>query len=70
MFVAIDLHGTWVEMPQAYANTTDASLQWARLTTIHPAILNGDLRWAFLAIQLGALGLVGGCLLHAGRNRA
>lgn len=67
MFVAIDLHGTWVQMPGHYASTTDAALQWSRLTAIHPAILSGDLRWLFLATQLGALCLVVGGLLHAWR---
>jgi hypothetical protein len=65
LFVAIDLHGTWVQMPRYYASTTDAAFQWARLTTIHPAILSGDLRWLFLAMQLGALGLVVGGLVQA-----
>lgn len=69
LFVAIDLHGTWVQMPRAYAATTDAALQWSRLTAIHPAILSGDLRWLFLATQLGALGLVGGALVYAWRPR-
>ena len=63
LFVAIDLHGTWVQMPRFYASTTDAALQWSRLTAIHPAILSGDLRWLFLAMQLGALCLVVGGLL-------
>lgn len=70
LFVAIDLHGTWVQMPRHYASTTDAALQWSRLTAIHPAILSGDLRWLFLATQLGALCLVVGGLVHASRNRA
>lgn len=70
LFVAIDLHGTWVQMPRAYANTTDAALQWSRLTAIHPAVLSGDLRWLFLAAQLGALCLVVLGLVHAWRNRA
>jgi hypothetical protein len=69
LFVAIDLYGTWVQMPAAYASTTDATLQWARLTSIHPAILRGDLRWWFLATQLGALCLVVGGLVHASRHR-
>ena len=60
LFVAIELHGTWVEMPAAYANTTDTALQWRRLTPIHPAILSGRLRWWFLATQLGALCLAAG----------
>jgi hypothetical protein len=68
LFVAIDLHGTWIEMPRAYASTTDAALQWSRLTTIHPAILSGDLRWVFLTTQLGALVLVGGSLVYASRH--
>jgi hypothetical protein len=70
LFVAIDLHGTWVLMPTHYASTADAALQWSRLSAIHPAILSGDLRWLFLATQLGALGLVGGALVLASRNRA
>ena len=70
VFVAIDLHGTWVQMPVAYASTTDTALQWSRLTTIHPAILSGDLRWLFLAMQFGALCLVVGGLVHARRTRA
>lgn len=70
LFVAIDLHGTWVQMPKFYASTTDATLQWSRLTMIHPAFLSGDLRWLFLAVQLGALGLVVGGLVHASRRRA
>jgi hypothetical protein len=70
LFVAIDLHGTWVQMPRHYASTTDAALQWSRLTAIHPAILSADLRWLFLATQLGVLCLVVGGLVHAWRNRA
>jgi hypothetical protein len=69
LFVAIDLHGTWVQMPRSYASTSDAALQWSRLTAIHPAILSGDLRWWFLATQLGALCLVVGGLVYASRNR-
>jgi hypothetical protein len=65
LFVAIDLHGTWMEMPAAYANTTDRALQWRRLTAIHPAILSGRLRWWFLATQLGALGLAAGVTVIA-----
>jgi hypothetical protein len=68
LFVAIDLHGTWVQMPRSYASTTDAALQWSRLTTIHPAILSGDLRWLFLAMYLGALCLVVGALMYAWRD--
>ncbi len=67
LFVAIDLHGTWIQMPGHYASTTDAALQWSRLTTIHPAILSGDRRWLFLATQLGALCLAAGGLVHASR---
>lgn|SRR6185503_6152827 len=70
LFVAIDLDGTWVQMPKSYANTTDAALQWSRLASIHPAILSADMRWSFLAIQLGALCLVAGGLLYASRQRA
>jgi len=68
LFVAIDLHGTWVEMPRAYASTTDAALQWSRLASIHPAILSGDLRWLFLVTQLGALVLVVAGLVYASRS--
>jgi hypothetical protein len=70
LFVAIDLHGTWVQMPRFYASTTDTALQWSRLTMIHPAFLSGDLRWLFLAAQLGALCLVVGALVLASRHRA
>jgi hypothetical protein len=70
LFVAIDLHGTWVQMPRAYASTPDVALQWSRLTAIHPAILSGDFRWLFLATQLGALCLVVGVLVYACRIRA
>jgi hypothetical protein len=70
LFVAIDLQGTWVQMPRFYASTTDAALQWSRLTAIHPAILSGDLRYVFLATQLGALCLAVAGLVHAWRNRA
>ncbi len=68
LFVAIDLHGTWVQMPRFYASTTDAALQWSRLAAIHPAILSGGQRWLFLAIQLGALCLVVGALVYAWRS--
>jgi hypothetical protein len=68
LFVAIDLHGIWVVMPRAYAGTDDPALQWSRLTAIHPAILSGDLRWFFLAMQLGALCLVSVALAHAWRS--
>jgi len=70
LFVVIDLYGTWVQMPATYANTTDTALQWSRLTAIHPAILSGDLRWVFLALQLGALCMVGAALPHVSRHRA
>jgi hypothetical protein len=70
LFVAIDLHGTWVRMPAHYASTTDTALQWSRLTAIHPAMLRGDFRWWFLTAQLGALGLVAGGLVHVRRDRA
>ena len=69
LFVAIDLHGTWVQMPRYYASTADAVLQWSRLSEIHPAILGGGLRWLFLATQLGALFLVVGGLVNAWRSR-
>ena len=55
LFVAIDLHGTWVRMPEAYASTTNSALQWSRLSKIHPAFLSGDLRWWFLAAQIGSV---------------
>jgi hypothetical protein len=67
LFVAMDLHGTWVQMPSAYAATTDVALQWSRLTAIHPAILSGDLRWLFLTLQLGTLCLVLVCLAYTSR---
>jgi hypothetical protein len=69
LYIAIDLHGTWIQMPTAYASTTDVALQWARLTAIHPAILRGDLRWFFLAAQIGALCVVCGGLLYTRRRR-
>jgi hypothetical protein len=69
VYVAIELHGTWIQMPAAYASTSDAALQWARLTTIHPAILRGDFRWFFLAAHVGALCLVAGGLLYTRRRR-
>jgi hypothetical protein len=70
LFVAIELYGTWVQMPAAYANTTDPALQWRRLTTIHPAMLSGRLRWWFLATQFGALCLAAGGMVMAARARA
>jgi hypothetical protein len=69
LFVAIDLHGTWIQMPAFYASTTRAVIQWSRLSAIHPAILSGNLRWWFLATQLGALCLVGAALMYASRHR-
>jgi hypothetical protein len=69
LYIAIDLHGTWIQMPSAYATTDDVALQWARLTAIHPAILRGDFRWFFLAAQIGALCVVGGGLLYTRRRR-
>ena len=68
VFVAIDLHGTWIDMPRAYASTTDSALQWSRLTAIHPAIFSGDFRWVFLATQLSALVLVVGVLVYVSRH--
>jgi hypothetical protein len=68
LFVAIDLRGTWIEMPRAYANTTDVALQWSRLTAIHPAILSGDFRWVFLTTQLSALFLVVVGVVYASRH--
>ena len=70
VYVPIELYGTWVQMPAAYASTSDVALQWARLTTIHPAILRGDLRWFFLAMHVGALCAVGGGLLYTRRRGA
>jgi hypothetical protein len=58
LFVAIDLHGTWVRMPEAYTAIANTALQWSRLSKIHPAVLSGDLRWWFLAAQLASLCLV------------
>ena len=55
-------------MPGHYANTANAALQWSRLSAIHPAMLSGDLRWLFLALQLGALGLVAGALVRTWRR--
>jgi hypothetical protein len=69
LFIAIDLHGTLVQMPLLYTGTADAAAQWSRLTAIHPAALSGDLRWLFLALQLGALGLVFGTLVRASRHQ-
>jgi hypothetical protein len=68
-YIAIELHGTWIQMPTAYAGTTDVALQWARLTTIHPAILRGDFRWFFLAAHVGALCVVAVALLYIRRRR-
>jgi hypothetical protein len=68
LFVVMDLHGTWVQMPSAYAATTDAALQWSRLSAIHPGILSGDLRWLFLTLQLGALCLVVVSLIYTSRR--
>jgi len=70
LFVAIDLHGTWIQMPAFYTITTDTALQWTRLGALHPASLNGHLRWWFLASQLIPLGLVAGVLVRARRPRA
>jgi hypothetical protein len=70
LFVAIDLHGTWVQMPNAYASTTEATLKWARLTAIHPTLLRGELRWVYLAIHLAALSFVVGALAHRSRSRS
>ena len=70
LFVAIELHGTWVQMPRAYTGSVDAALQWSRLSSIHPAILSGDYRWWFLGAHLGALCLVLTALLFVSRKRA
>jgi hypothetical protein len=69
LFVAIDLHGTWIQMPAFYASSARAAIQWSRLSAIHPAILSGSLRWWFLAMQLGALCLAGAALVYASRHR-
>jgi hypothetical protein len=69
LYVVIELHGTWIQMPAAYASTTDVTLQWARLTTIHPAILRGDFRWVFLAAHVAALCVAAGALLYTVRRR-
>ena len=69
LYVGIDLHGTLVQMPAAYANTTDSALQWTRLTEMHPAILSADRRWIFLALQLATLGLAGAALVYARKTR-
>jgi hypothetical protein len=69
LFVVMDLHGTWVQMPSSYAATTDVALQWSRLTAIHPGILGGDLRWLFLTLHLGTLCLVIASLAYASRVR-
>ena len=70
LFVAIDLHGTWIQMPAFYASTARAAIQWSRLSTIHPAILSGALRWWFLGMQLAALGVVAAALVYARRRDA
>ena len=70
LFVVMDLYGTWVQMPTSYASTTDTALQWSRLTAIHPAMLSGDLRWVFLALELGALSMVVAALVYTSRHRA
>ena len=68
LFVAIELHGTWIQMPEFYTATSRAGLQWSRLTSMHPAMLSGAWRWWFLGLQLGALGLAGGVLVYASRR--
>jgi hypothetical protein len=70
LFVIMDVHGTWIQMPKFYASTTDPALQWSRLTEIHPVMLAGGLRWEFLALQLGALCLAAGALIYARRQHA
>jgi hypothetical protein len=70
LYVVIDLHGTWVQMPRFYAATTVEALQWSRLSAIHPQMLGGDLRWVFLATQVGAFCLLAGGLVYAWRSRA
>jgi hypothetical protein len=65
LFVAIDLHGTWVQMPRSYTISDDAPVQWERLSAMHPAILSGDFRWWFLALQLGTLCAAGSALARA-----
>ena len=70
LFVAIDVQGTWVEMPRVYADTSDPVLQWTRLSAVHPALLPGDWRWAFLALQIGALAVAVAGVVYASRLRA
>jgi phosphohistidine swiveling domain-containing protein len=67
LYVGIDQYGTWIQMPAAYANVPKAALQWARLGTMHPAILSGTLRWWFLGLQVAALACVAAALVHARR---
>jgi hypothetical protein len=69
LYVGIDLHGTLVQMPAAYTNTTDGVLRWSRLSAMRPAILSGELRWVFLALQLVALALFGAALVYARKTR-
>jgi hypothetical protein len=68
LFLAIELHGTWVRMPEFYASTPRSGLQWARLTSMHPAVLSGAWRWWFLGLQIGALGLVADSLFRTRRG--
>jgi hypothetical protein len=68
LFLAIELHGTWVQMPEFYASTPRSGLQWARLSSMHPAVLSGASRWWFLGLQIGALGLMAGALVYASRT--
>lgn len=70
LFVAIELYGTWVRMPEFYASTAAADLQWSRLSAIHPAALSGDRRWVFLTLHLGTLGLAAGAAVAIRRRSA
>ena len=70
LFALMDLYGTWVAMPRVYADTADQALQWQRLTMIHPAILSGHLRWAYLGLHVLVLGLVLGALVYVRREAA
>jgi hypothetical protein len=68
LYIGIDLYGTLIAMPAAYTSVPKAALQWARLSTIHPAMLSGTLHWWFLGLQLCALACVAGALFNARRN--
>ena len=61
------VYGTWVAMPRVYADTSDTALQWTRISTIHPAVLSGDWRFVFLALQVGAVALAVAGVIRACR---